>query len=193
MRTRRSVAVILAVIAGAATAAVGKGQMDGPVAGGKAVSAKVTVPSPRTTPESSGPVSVPDSERTHPKVRPAIGRRLTDFTLTFTLREAPGHSGVFAVEYRVQIAPPRGAAASCVPTQPPPIESGAAGALEKVKLTPPAHGWCRGRHRATVFLQRGPYCPPPPAGQPPTPCPEFATQELDTGTAGFTVRPKAHV
>lgn len=164
MRTRRSVAVILTVIVGAAIAAAGegRGQVGGP------------------------------SERTHPRVRPAIGRRFTSFALTFTLREAPGHRGVFAVEYRVQVTPPRGAAASCVPTQPPPIESGAAGTLEKIGLTPPAHGWCRGTHRATVFLQRGPYCPPPPAGKPPTPCPEFATQELDTGTAGFTVRPRSH-
>ena len=39
----------------------------------------------------------------------------------------------------------------------------------------------------TVFLQRGPYCPKPVEGQPPTPCPEFATQELDTGSTSFTV------
>jgi hypothetical protein len=64
--------------------------------------------------------------------------------------------------------------------------------LKQIKLTPPAHGWCKGTHRVTVFLQRGPYCPPPVQGQPPTPCPEFATQELDTGAAGFKVRPKAH-
>ncbi len=44
----------------------------------------------------------------------------------------------------------------------------------------------------TVFLERGPYCPPPTAGRPPTPCPEFATQELDVGDTHFTITTSHH-
>jgi hypothetical protein len=57
-----------------------------------------------------------------------------------------------------------------------------------VPLPAPRSGWCRERYRVTVFLQRGPYCPKPRPGEPPQPCPEFATQEIDTGEAHFTVR-----
>jgi hypothetical protein len=136
-----------------------------------------------------GPPKAPSGERTHPRLRPAAGGRHTRFTLTFTLRDAPGHEGIFAVDYRVQVSAPAGARASCTPPQPAPIDTGAAGAMEHMPLAPPAHGWCRGLQRVTVFLERGPYCPPPAESQTPAPCPEFATQELDTGDASFMVRP----
>ncbi|MDX6581111.1 MAG: hypothetical protein QOI10_295 [Solirubrobacterales bacterium] len=157
MHARRIAVLILALVAGAASAAVaeGHGELKG--------------------------------ERTHPQIQPANGHRHTPFTLTFTLRETPGHQGVYAVDYRVEITPPRTASASCMPDQPPIIETGTAGATQQVPLTPPARGWCRGSHRVTVFLERGPYCPPPVEGQTPTPCPLFASQELDTGHAVFTV------
>jgi hypothetical protein len=189
MRIRRSAIAILAVVGGAAIAsvAVGQGQVSGTVASGTATGTTVTASPPGTMPESPESANVPSNERTYPQVRPTKGGRLTSFALTFTLRDAPGHQGVLEVDYRVQVTAPPGAAASCIPNQPPPIERGAVGELEQITLPPPAHGWCGGTYRATVFLQRGPYCPPPVEGQPPTPCPEFATQELDTGTASFTV------
>jgi hypothetical protein len=189
MGIRRSAVAILAVVAGATAATVAEGQ--GPVSGtggsGTATGTTVTTSPPRATPKSPESANVPSNELTHPQVRPAKGGRLTSFTLAFTLREAPGHQGVFAVDYRLQVTAPPGAGASCMPTPPPTIESGAVGELEQIALQPPPQGWCRGTYRATVFLQRGPYCPPPVQGQQPTPCPEFATQELDTGTANFTV------
>jgi len=189
MGIRRSGVAFLAVVAGVATAAVAEGQgpTHGTTGSDTATSATVTASPPRATPGSPGSANVPTSEFTHPQVRPAKRGRLTSFALTFTLREAPGHQGVSAVDYSVQVTAPLGAAAMCAPAPSPTIESGAVGELEQIALQPPAHGWCRGTYRAAVFLQRGPYCPPPVEGQPPTPCPEFATQELDTGTAGFTV------
>ena len=84
------------------------------------------------------------------------------------------------------MAPP-GSRSSCTPAQPPAIDSGTAGALERIALMPPAGGWCDGTYLVTVFLQRGPYCPKPAEGQPPTACPEFATQELETGSTSFLV------
>jgi hypothetical protein len=138
-----------------------------------------------------GVTSVPNNERTDPQVRPAFGGKPTVFTLTFTLRDAPGHEGVMAIEYRAQVTAPPGSASFCTAAQPPAIDSGTAGGLERIALAPPAGGWCRGTYIATVFLQRGPYCPAPAEGQPPTPCPEFATQDLDTGSTSFTVGPSA--
>jgi hypothetical protein len=127
-------------------------------------------------------------------VRPKIGRRHTSFVLSFTLRESPGHQGVFEVAYRLQVVAMAKTRPSCTPAQPPPIESGEAGAVTRVKLAPPDRGWCLGRYRATVFLQRGPYCPPPPMeGTSQIVCPLFATEELDTGHADFTVRRTAGV
>ena len=92
-----------------------------------------------------------------------------------------------ATEYRAQVTAPPGSRSSCMAAQPPAIDSGTAGATERIALPPPAGGWCRGTYLVTVFLQRGPYCPKPVEGQPPTACPEFATQELDTGSTSFTV------
>jgi hypothetical protein len=169
MAIRGSATVILALLAGVAMAAVAQGQHQG--AGTEAS-------------------RVPNSERTYPQIHPAFGNGRTAFTLTFTLRDAPGHEGVIAVEYRVQVTAPLGGGSSCMASQPPAIDSGTAGASEMITLTPPARGWCRGIYRVTVFLQRGPYCPPQLEGQPPTPCPEFASQELDTGSTSFTVGPR---
>jgi hypothetical protein len=187
MSLRHGIALILAILAGAAMAAVAEGQDQGSgTAVGEGTATPVTVSSPQATP---GMTSVPSNERTYPQIHPTSGKRLTVFTLTFTLRDAPGHEGVMAIEYRVQVTAPPGTGSSCMAAQPPAIDSGTAGALEQITLTPPARGWCRGTYRVTVFLQRGPYCPPALEGQQPIPCPEFATQELDTGSTSFTVGP----
>ena len=66
MSFRFGVAVILAVFAGAAMAAVVEGQ------------------------DPAIETSVPSNERTDPQMHPTSGGGLTDFTLTFTLRDAPG-------------------------------------------------------------------------------------------------------
>jgi hypothetical protein len=149
-----------------------------------ATATPATVSSPQATPQTT---SVPSNERTDPQIHPTSGSGLTAFTLTFNLRDAPGHEGVMATEYRVQVAAPPGSRSSCMAAQPPAIDSGTAGALEQITLTPPAGGWCGGTYLVTVFLQRGPYCPTPVEGQQPIPCPEFATQALDTGSTTFTV------
>lgn len=129
--------------------------------------------------------ATPRSERTHPRVEPSSGTPSTSFGLSFRLREQPGHQGVMATEYRIEVSPQRGAPSSCQPAQPGPIARGRRGRIVAVPLTPPSGGWCAGTYRVIVFLERGPYCPPAP---PPQPCPEFATQEMDTGHARFTVR-----
>lgn len=191
MGARRIAFAILAVVVGVATVAVAEAQgTKSRTTGGGTVSATTITSSPSPTkpgsPESS---KTPKNELTHPRVHPPIGGRLTPFTLAFTLRETPGHQGVFAVDYRIQVAAPPGAATSCNPNLLPNLESGAAGESEQIALLPPAQGWCDGTYRATLYLQRGPYCPPPVKGEPPTACPEFVTQDLDTGTASFTVGP----
>lgn len=127
------------------------------------------------------------SEGTDPHVRPAYGQASTVFTLTFTLRETPGHEGVMATDYQVAVAPPPGGGGSCAGSQPTMIDSGAAGELRTLALTPPSGGWCHGTYQVTVLLQQGPYCPPPQEGGQPVPCPEFATRDLETGSTVFTV------
>jgi hypothetical protein len=91
-----------------------------------------------------------------------------------------------ATDYRVQVAPHQGAPTACWPNQPAPISSGQKGHQVRVALDPPSRGWCQGIYHVTVFLERGPYCPP--KGGQPQPCPEFATQELSTGRTRFTVQ-----
>ncbi len=182
MGIRRSVVTVLAVIVGAATAAGAEGQ--GPTSGFVASTATgitVTVSPRQATPKTPQLAPVPTGELTHPQVRPVNGGRASSFTLAFTLREMLGEVGVFAVDYSVSITAPPDGPTWCTPTPPPAIESGAVGEREQIALQPPARGWCSGTYRAMVFLQRSPYC------QPQTPCPEFATRALDTGTAGFTV------
>jgi hypothetical protein len=183
MSFRHGIVLILAVLAGAALAAVAEGQGSGTATGVGTATTGTVSPSPETP----GTTSPPSNELTHPQIQPTSGDGLTVFTLTFTLREAPGHEGVMAIDYRVQVTAPPGAGGSCMGAQPAAIESGTAGALERITLAPPAGGWCGGTYRVTVYLQRGPYCPPPAEGQQPVPCPEFATQDLDTGSASFTV------
>jgi hypothetical protein len=107
------------------------------------------------------------------------------FDLSFRLRDTPGHKGVLATEYRPVVSPGRGAPSSCQPTQPQPITHGRRGRIVTIPLDPPSGGWCQGTYRVTVYLERGPYCPP---SHPPNPCPEFATQDLNTGHTRFTVR-----
>jgi hypothetical protein len=130
----------------------------------------------------------PSSQLTHPRVRPRVGWTRTIFTLSFTLRQNVGHSGVVASEYRVQVTPPYPRQSRCWPAEPRPIRTGTAGTIKRIRLHPPARGWCRGRYRVTVYLERGPYCPPPTYGKPPAPCPEFVTTELDVGDARFSIR-----
>lgn len=182
--------MMLVIGAGAAGATLAKGQGEAtrPAGSGTATAAVATTSPVSGMPETRGPARAPRRERTHPRLRPTVGGPHTRFTLAFTLRQAPGHHGVLAVAYRVQVAPPLRARASCRPAELPTIDTGAAGAIERVPLRPPLHGWCRGSHRVTVFLERGPYCPPPVVGKALTPCPEFALQAMDTGEASFTVR-----
>lgn len=127
-------------------------------------------------------------QRTHPHVRPATGVRHTTFAIAFRLRSAPGHRGVLATSYRVAVESVGRVPVRCEPPQPPIVQAGTIGTIDRMSLAAPAGGWCQGRYVVTVFLERGPYCPPPTAYTMPVPCPEFATQELSTGTARFRVR-----
>src|SRR3954454_14560520 len=123
----------------------------------------------------------PPEQRTYPRVAPRRGRGGTSFTAYFTLRSRPGHEGVMETTYRVAVSRAGRSSVRCTPPPPDAVQSGAPGSIARVSLAAPRSGWCRGRYRVTVFLQRGPYCPEPGPGEPPQPCPEFATQDLDTG------------
>ena len=141
-----------------------------------------------TTPTPAGPPRGTAAEQTHPSVLPRTGRAHTRFTARLTLADAPGHSGVLATDYRLQLTAPRNRVARrCSPPTPPTIDSGSAHEVVRTALAAPVAGWCTGRYALTVFLQRGPYCPAPSPGQPPRPCPEFATQEVNVGYATFVV------
>ena len=69
MGVRYGVALIVAAVAGAAMAAIAGGQ----------------------EPPAYPGTTVPSNERTDPQIHPASGSPLTAFTLTFILRDAPGH------------------------------------------------------------------------------------------------------
>ncbi|MGI8622621.1 MAG: hypothetical protein ACR2NB_03830 [Solirubrobacteraceae bacterium] len=136
---------------------------------------------------SAAPSGTPE-QQTHPRMHPSAGRRHTAFTVAFTLADAPGQQGVVATDYQVEVSPPRHARAACRPPSPPWVDSGDQGARVRQRLPAPAPGWCEGRYAVTVRLQRGPYCPPPADGQPPQPCPKFASQSLEVGRTHFTVK-----
>jgi len=141
-----------------------------------------------TTRTPAGPPMGTAAEQTHPSVLPRSGRAHTRFTAGLTLADAPGHSGVLATDYRLQLSVKRKhVTPRCSPPPPPNIDAGSANQRVHIPLTAPKFGWCVGRYTLTVFLQRGPYCPAPTPGQPPSPCPEFATQDLDVGHANFVV------
>jgi hypothetical protein len=142
----------------------------------------------------SGPPHGTAAEQTHPAMLPRNGGPHTRFAVRLTLAQMPGHTGVLAVAYRPQITAPAGVdAGRCSPSNPPAsIDSGRAGETLRMPLRTPRGGWCSGVYRVTIFLERGPYCPRPSAGQPPPPCPEFATQELDVGETHFIVKQPRH-
>ncbi|HWF51748.1 MAG TPA: hypothetical protein VG294_14005 [Solirubrobacteraceae bacterium] len=136
----------------------------------------------------TGPFTGTAGQQTHPYVSPRAGGPHAHFYLHLTLAVAPGHAGVVATDYQLQVkVPPAQPVARCSPRAPAIIDTGIAHQSIRIGLIAPAAGWCRGRYTVTVFLQRGPYCPKPAPGQPPAACPEFATQELGVGSTHFTV------
>lgn len=195
MRSASHLTILAAILAGsggvACAATIGQGPGGSGSSGTATVGPGTTVNagSGTASPSPNGPPQGTPAQRTHPAILPATGYGHTRFTIRLTLADTPGHSGVVASDYRLQLtAPAKTSASRCDPHPPPAnIESGTAGEVLRIPLTAPTLGWCTGRYRLTVFLQRGPYCPRPAAGQPPPPCPEFATQELDVGETRFTI------
>jgi len=128
------------------------------------------------------------SQRTYPRVIPPRGHSGTSFAAYFTLRSRPGHQGVFAITYGVVVAGGARLPTRCSPPSPEVVRSGAPGSIARVPLPGPRAGWCPGRYRVTVVLDRGPYCPKPAPGEPPKACPLFPDQLTETGAAHFSVR-----
>jgi hypothetical protein len=146
------------------------------------------VTSPSTTPSRVGPPRGTPAEQTHPVLLPHTGGQRTRFAVRLTLADAPGHSGSLSSAYRLQLTPPpKRSIRRCAPQTLATITSGIVHQVDRVALSTPGAGWCSGRYTLVVYLQRGPYCPRPMAGVPPTPCPEFAEQDVIVGTAHFTV------
>jgi hypothetical protein len=181
-------AVLAAGVAAGGAVALAQSGADAGSSGTGTVGPGTIVTATSTTPTRTGPPRGTMAEQTHPSVLPRTGRARTRFTASLTLADAPGHSGVLATDYRLQLSARRKhVARRCLPATLPNIDSGSANQVVRIALTAPEAGWCTGRYTLTVFLQRGPYCPAPSPGQPPPPCPQFATQELDVGHATFVV------
>jgi hypothetical protein len=133
------------------------------------------------------PPKAPASQQTHPRVHPSRGGRHTTFVVTLTAGDDLGVRGVLQTDYRLVVS--SHAHSGCVSAFDASIISG----RKRQRLTldvarGAGPGWCRGRYSGVVLLERGPYCPKPAPGQPPQPCPEFASQALDVGRFGFRVR-----
>jgi hypothetical protein len=127
------------------------------------------------------------AQQTDPRVHPHRGTRRSRFSVRFTLRDAPGHQGVVAGEYTIRVDRPHGSRTACTAPRPETITSGARGSRISMALPRPRYGWCRGRYAVTVHWGRGPYCPPAQNGEPPPPCPLFASQDLEVGETSFSV------
>lgn len=183
---RLAMSVVAVAFAGAGVAAA-QGTGEGSAGTGTAVPGTPAGVAPgRSTPP--GPPKGTRGQQTHPRLVPRRARRTSRVAVHFTLADQPGHSGVVATDYRVQVDPPAGSRPACRGMAPATVDAGTRGAVVRVPLARPPHGWCVGRYIVTVFLQRGPYCPAPAPDQPPQPCPQFASQDLDVGRAGLTVR-----
>lgn len=190
---RSGAIALIALLAGGAgvVSAVAVAGAQSSAGGGSGTAGPGTIVTPAPgVPAPSGPPVGSAQQQTHPVVRPRHGMRRSHFRLQFVLSDAPGHQGVTESEYRIAVDQPPRSRAACLAVSPADITSGAQGASVTVALRAPRYGWCRGVYTATVFLQRGPYCPPPQDGQPPQPCPEFATQDLQVGISRFTIRPR---
>lgn len=124
----------------------------------------------------------PSAEQTRPTVAPAQGHSSTAFVLRLTAREQIGVNGVVSSDYRVRASRVGGGCASQIV-----IAQGARGSRLRVRLPPPRGGWCAGRYKGTVLLERGPYCPKGGTTGPPQPCPLFASQQVTVGRFGFRV------
>jgi hypothetical protein len=133
------------------------------------------------------PPKAPASHQTHPRVHPSSGGRRTTFVLTLIAGDDLGVRGILQTDYRVSVA--SHAHRGCVSAFEALIDRGSKGQRLTLTVTQGSgRGWCRGRYHGIVLLERGPYCPKPAPGQPPRPCPEFASQALDAGRFAFRVR-----
>jgi hypothetical protein len=133
----------------------------------------------------ASPPKAPAAEQTHPHLRPHGGGPHTTFVLTLTVADDLGVHGVLQTDYAIDAS---NAARRCHTAFAAKLSAGRRGHRLTLKLAPQAGGWCRGRYRGVVLLERGPYCPKPSPAQPPRPCPEFAFQALDAGRFAFTIR-----
>ena len=186
---RPAIAALVVVVAGVSGAAAAV-SVSGAQTGGNAGSGTAGPGTTATTPGATLPLGPPTGspeQQTHPWVAPIHATRRSHVTVTLMLADAPGHRGVVESDYRLQVDRPAGSRVACIAPAPPMLTVGAQGARVAVALSPPRYGWCRGRYTVRVFLQRGPYCPPPQNGQPPQPCPEFASQDLQVGHSSFVV------
>lgn len=128
----------------------------------------------------------PAHEQTHPTVRPRSGGHNAGFTLTFTAGDDIGVHGVVKTDYRVSVS--SHGHSGCVSGFEASVAHASKGQRLSVRMSQrPGPGWCRGRYSGVILLERGPYCPKPAPGQPPQPCPEFASQALDAGRFAFRV------
>lgn len=130
------------------------------------------------------PPRAPATEQTHPDVRPHTGGPHTTFVLTLTAGDDLGVHGVVRTDYAIRASTGR---TGCHDAFAANLTAARKGQRLSLALRPQRTGWCRGRYAGTVLLVRGPYCPKPGPGQPPRPCPEFASQALDAGRFAFRV------
>lgn len=179
--------VLLAAVVCAVTSISPAGAQDRSASGPVPTGLVHTVNAKPPTTQPSGSATGTETQQTDPRVHPRRGTRRSRFTVRFTLRDAPGHHGVVASTYDIQVDRPRRSRAACAAPMPAAVTSGTQGSRISVALPRPRYGWCRGRYTVTIHWQTGPYCPPAQDGQPPPPCPLFASQDLRVGKAAFTV------
>lgn len=184
----RLLCALIAVVAGlgGAAVAVAGAQADGGSGTGTAAPGTTVTATPSST-QPAGPPAGSSAQQTHPAVRPRHPTRRSHVSVQLTLSDAPGHHGTVQSDYRIQIDRPSGSRRACSAAAPANITRGTQGERITVALPSPRYGWCRGTYKVTVLLQRGPYCPAPEDGQPPQPCPAFASQDLRVGRSTFVV------
>lgn len=180
--------VVLAGVGGAATAVSIAGAPTSGGSGSGTAGPGTTVTAAPGSTQPSGPPAGTAEQQTHPAVHPRRPTRRSHVSVQLTLSNAPGHQGVVESDYRIQVDQPPGSRVACAAAAPANVTGGTQGDRVTVPLPAPRYGWCRGKYTVTVFLQRGPYCPAPQNGQPPQPCPEFASQDLQVGRSTFLVR-----
>lgn len=126
---------------------------------------------------------VEDSEDVGASVSPGQGNPRTTLKVSFTSSHDTGIRGMSQSDYSVYVSRDGGDQRGCGSSQYASAGDVKAGTNVKVRLRPPAGGWCRGNYTGEISYTTGPYCEDYTKR-----CPMFPSQYRTVGHFTFRVK-----